>query len=172
VSLEWWKSFFEIGGVVLLLLTFAFGAGALIVNKRLNAIQDAELRQFDKRLTDAKTELGKQQVLASDATAKVAGLEEDVAAAKTEMAKQQMRAATAEQSLLELQQKLNWRKISAQQRRKFLAASAAEPKGLVEITAVNGDSEAKAFAEQMRTLLKEAGWDSPPVTTGSHTAGR
>jgi hypothetical protein len=32
MSLEGWKALFEIGGVVLLLLTFAFGAGALFVN--------------------------------------------------------------------------------------------------------------------------------------------
>ena len=166
MSLEGWKSFFEIGGVVLLLLTFAFGAGALIVNNSLNARQAAQLRQFDKDLTDAKTELGKQQVLASDAAAKVASLEGDVATAKTELAKQQTIAASAEQSLLELQQKLNWRKISAEQRRKFLAASTAKSKGLVKIIALNGDSKAKAFAEQMRALLKEAGWDSQPITTG------
>lgn len=165
-SLESWKNLFEISGVVLLLFTFIAGAGALWFSRKLNAVQSEQLRQFDARLTDAKTELGRQQERTANADARVAGLERDVANARIEMAKQQTRAATAEQSLLELQQKLNWRRISAQQRRKFLTAAVSMPKGLVNIIAVNGDNEAKAFAEKLKNLLKEAGWDSGPVTTG------
>jgi hypothetical protein len=54
MSLESWKSFFEIGGVVLLLLTFVFGAGALIATRRVNEIQAGQLREFDKELTAAQ----------------------------------------------------------------------------------------------------------------------
>src|SRR3977135_3757685 len=60
-SLETWKSFFEIGGVVLLFCTFAFGTGALYTATKLNESQTEQLRQFDSDLTAAKTELGKQQ---------------------------------------------------------------------------------------------------------------
>jgi hypothetical protein len=48
MPLEVWKSVFEIGGVMLLALTFIFGAGALIVNNRLNAIQSKELDERNK----------------------------------------------------------------------------------------------------------------------------
>jgi hypothetical protein len=41
--LEWWKAFSEVGGVILLFLTFVFGAGALITNNRINAVQDERL---------------------------------------------------------------------------------------------------------------------------------
>jgi hypothetical protein len=61
MSLEFWKSLFEIGGVILLLLTFIFGSGALFTTSRLNKQQAAKLRAFDRDLTDAKTELGRQQ---------------------------------------------------------------------------------------------------------------
>jgi len=63
MSLEGWKAFLEIGGVVLLALTVVFGASALIVNNRLNAIQAEQLRQFDKALTDAKSENLKLQTI-------------------------------------------------------------------------------------------------------------
>jgi hypothetical protein len=64
MSLEGWKAFFEIGGVVLLLVTFGFGAGALIVNNRLNAIQATELRDFKLKFEEEqqKTALAQKEV--------------------------------------------------------------------------------------------------------------
>jgi len=61
MSLESWKSFFEIGGVVLLFLTFAFGTGALLTGKVVNQRQENQLRRFDSDLTTAKTALSDQQ---------------------------------------------------------------------------------------------------------------
>ncbi len=61
MSLESWKSFFEIGGVVLLFLTFAFGTGALLTGKVVNQRQENQLRRFDSDLTTAKTALSEQQ---------------------------------------------------------------------------------------------------------------
>lgn len=60
-SLEFWKNLFEVSGVVLLLLTFIAGAGVVGFSRKLNDRQGAQLRQFDKDLTDAKTKLGGQQ---------------------------------------------------------------------------------------------------------------
>jgi len=150
MSLEWWKAFFEIGGVVLLLLTFAFGAGALLVNNRLGAIQDAQLRQFDKDLTDAKTKLVGQQVLASDAAAKVAGLEQDAANAKT-------RAATAERSLLELQQRLAHRRIDKPTQDKLIGALRPFAGATVLVMKL-GEAEAAAYADDVIAVLQGAGW--------------
>jgi hypothetical protein len=61
MSAENWKTTFEVIGVLLLLLTFLAGAGALYFSNRVNAIKDRELRNFDSELTDAKRELGTQQ---------------------------------------------------------------------------------------------------------------
>jgi hypothetical protein len=52
MSLEGWKSFFEIGGVALLAATFIFGAGALIVNNRISVIKSGELDTFKLRFED------------------------------------------------------------------------------------------------------------------------
>jgi uncharacterized protein HemX len=84
MSLEDWNLIFEIGGVVLLFLTFLFGAGVLYTSKQINARQAVQLREFEKQLTDAKTE----------------------------MSRQQERAANAERALLELQTRLAHRRIS------------------------------------------------------------
>src|SRR5882762_3986304 len=84
MSLEAWKSFLEWGGIVLLAATVFFGAGALLVNSRLSALQAEKLRQFDKDLTDAKTDLGKQQERAAKAEAQIASAD---AASKDAVAK-------------------------------------------------------------------------------------
>ena len=166
MSVEFWKSVFDVATVALLFLTFAAGAGVLITGNIINTRQEKQLHTFDSDLTSAKTDLAVQQERAATADSKVAGLEKDVASAGTEMAKQQERAARAELSLLELQKKLDWREIPAIQRTKFLAASIFKRKGIVTIIAVSSDAEAKAYAEKLQKMLKEAGWDSPPITTG------
>lgn len=62
LPLDWWKTFFEIGGVTLLFLTFVFGAGLLIVDRRINAIQAEELRQFDLKLSEQQERAAKAEL--------------------------------------------------------------------------------------------------------------
>ncbi len=76
MSDELLKSLFDWITVILLFLTFVSGAGALIFGNRINAKQAEQLQKFDKDLTDAKIELGKQQERAASA-------ERDAAEAKT-----------------------------------------------------------------------------------------
>ena len=166
VSLEAWKSFLEWGGIALLAFTVFLGAGALLVNSRLGAMQEDKLRQFDKDLTGAKTELGKQQERTANAEARVAGLEKDAADAKAEMARQQARAATAEQSLLELQQKVKLRHLSTEERKRltdFLHAHANEPKGPIRVDRLFLDESSQPFAEEVRAALDDAGWHSNEI---------
>src|ERR1700689_3233953 len=67
MSMEGWKTIFDWSAVVLLFLTFVSGFGALITGNIINKRQDEHLRQFDKDLTEAKTELGRQQERAAKA---------------------------------------------------------------------------------------------------------
>src|SRR5579863_4686657 len=145
MSLEGLKQIFEIGGVILLFLTFIFGAGALYTASRLNVEKDAQLRQFDKDLTDNK--------------GRVAGLEQDVVNAKAEMARQQTRAATAEKALLELQQRLAHRRISKSDHVKFVAALLPYRGSSVALTKLLTDSEAATFADDIIAVLTEAKWN-------------
>lgn len=164
-SLEFWKGLFEIAGVVLLLLTFIFGAGALWFSRKLNAVQSEKLRQFDKGLTDAKLELGRQQERAASADARVAGLEQDVATANTEMAKQQVRAATAERSLLELQERITPRRLTDKQSADFVAVLSKLPFTTLRLgwTSGGGD-EGFRLLQQLMPLFKQAHWKVPETT--------
>ncbi len=81
MDMEWWKSFFEVGGVALLFLTFAFGAGFMLTSKKANERQAERLRKFDADITVAKSDLAKQQERAAKAEARVALAEQHSAEA-------------------------------------------------------------------------------------------
>ncbi len=171
MSLEAWKSVFEIGGVILLFLTFVFGAGVVLTTNRLNDRQATQLREFDKQLTDAKTELGRQQVRAANADAQVAGLETDATNAKAEMAKQQTRAANAEKALLELQQRLEHRRISQSDHDKLVASLKPFRGSAIQLTKL-GDAEAAQFADDLLAVLHDAGWSIQLSIAGTFSPPR
>lgn len=158
MSLEAWKSVFEFGGVLLLALTFVFGAGAYVINNRLNAEQAKQLRAFDKDLTDAKIALGKQQEIASQAAGKLAGLEQAAADAKAEMAKQQTRAATAETKLLELQQTLADRTLTKESAGSLVRNLKEFSGQKFQVLAYSGNPESENFAKQLIEILSASTW--------------
>ncbi|SRR5579871_4323340 len=105
-SVESWNSFFELGGVILLFLTFAFGAGFVLTGKKIKVRQEVQLRQFDKDLTDAKRGLVDQQERAANAekvaaeAKRVAGtFEKDISLANQRAAEANERATKAQASL-------------------------------------------------------------------------
>lgn len=98
-SLEFWKNLFEITGVVLLLLTFIAGAGVLWFSRKLNDRQAAQLRQFDKDLTDAKTKLGEQQERAAVAETALKEVDAKTEGFRLAIAKANERASKAQESL-------------------------------------------------------------------------
>jgi len=108
MSTELWKAIFDWGTVVLIGLTFAFGAGALITGNKLSERQDEQSKQFEKDLTDAKTALGAQQERAAiaekslkEVDAKTEGFRLAIAQANERAAKAQGSLATAEQHAAE-----------------------------------------------------------------------
>jgi hypothetical protein len=98
-TLELWKNLFEIVGVVLLLLTFVAGAGVLWFSRKLNDRQAAQLRNFDKDLTDAKTKLGEQQERAAAAETALKGVDAKTESFRLAIAKANERATKAQESL-------------------------------------------------------------------------
>jgi hypothetical protein len=130
MTLETWKSLFEWGGVVLLALTFCFGAGALIVNSRIGELQSEKLRQFDKELTAAKTDLETQQE----------------------------RAAKAERQLFELQDKARARHMSEDQIVAIERALRGLPVHEVDIYVVIGTWDGTTFGLELASALNRAGW--------------
>ncbi len=114
-------------------------------------LREAKDRQLQLDLSQKGIEIGNLKVAADAAEA-------EIATAKTEMAKQQTRAATAERNLLELQQKIQWRTITAKQKQQFLDLTKDIPKGSLAITSMDGDPESAAFAKQLNDLFTAAGW--------------
>jgi hypothetical protein len=130
MSLEGWKTFFEVGGVILLFLTFVFGAGAFLASTRINVRQAEELRQFDKKLAEAQTDLSRQQE----------------------------RAATAESDLLKLKERVKDRTFSPDQRANLIKLLTGTASGPVEILWMTSDSDSYPLALQIMEILKAAGW--------------
>jgi hypothetical protein len=62
MSLENWKSVFELGSIVLLGLTFVFGGGVFWTTREVNKKQAEELRQFQLQLTRARRETAEAQL--------------------------------------------------------------------------------------------------------------
>src|SRR6266436_329023 len=155
MSLEGWKAFFEIGGVVLLLLTFAFGAGALIVNNRLNAIQAKELGDFrlkfeeeqqktalaQKEAAEAKQIAGGFEIAISTANQRAAEANAKAEGFRLDIAKANERAANAERSLLQLKESLKDRILSSQQKEGLVKALTSKSPGPVEIWWMTSDSD-------------------------------
>jgi septal ring factor EnvC (AmiA/AmiB activator) len=171
VSVEGWKTLFDWFTVILLFLTFAAGAGVLITGNIINKRQEGQLRQFDKDLTGAKTELGKQQERAANADARVAGLEQDVANAKTEMARQQTRAANAEKNLLELQQTLADRTLSDEQVESIVGELKEFSGQEYQVVAYWDSKESMNIANRISQALQLAKWKLVPLERATNMMG-
>jgi hypothetical protein len=137
MSLEAWKSIFEDGGVILLGLTFVFGAGALIAANRMNRAQAAKLRDFQLRIE------GEQQ--------KTAEAQKEAAKAQLEL-----------RSFIDkIEKKSRPRRFDPEKFRENLKGN---PTGHIAIWYKAEDIEAFAFARQIHSLLNSAAWQvSPPV---------
>jgi hypothetical protein len=184
MSLEFWKAFFEIGGVVLLAATFVFGAGALIVNNRINVVASKELADFKLKFEGEQQKTAHAQKEAAEAKALAGGFERDIARAKRGLAEAKVRAAEANIELQKEEQKTSVALLSAKQlgdvvferarhfdEAAFVNALKDKPKARVEVLYKRDDAEAWELAGQIvRALgegeppLKGAGWQvSGPI---------
>ncbi len=192
MSLEGWKAFFEIGGVVLLLLTFAFGAGALIVNNRLNAIQAKELGDFKIKFEEEQQKTALAQKEAAEAKQIASGFERDISTAnqraaeanakaegfRLDIAKANERAAEAERiaeeeglARIKIEERLASRRIGQKQHAELVAALRPYRGAVVEVTKL-GDFEAGQFADDILSVLAEAEWNVRLTVIGVYAPPR
>jgi hypothetical protein len=104
MSPESFKSLFEWIGVGLLLLTFVAGYGVLHFGSQVDAQKDEHLRQFDKELTGAKKELGKQEERAANAEKALKDVANTAGAANERAGVANERAASLELETAKLKQ--------------------------------------------------------------------
>ena len=138
MSLESWKSFFEIGALVLLFLTFVFGAGALITASRLNAVQAKELSELRLKAVEAGDRATKNE---------------------QEAARLAKEAESERIARLELEARVGWRRLGPSAQSEIaahLAAYAGEP-ALVAYDL--NDLEASTFASDIVATLHTAKWE-------------
>jgi hypothetical protein len=154
MSVESWNSIFQWGSVLLIAVTFVFGAGALWTGNRINARQ----------------------------TERLVVLETELAAAKTALVEQQERTAMAQQSVTLLKAAISPRWLNIKEgddegHAKRVAEVRKYAGTVVAIQAVP-DLEAEKLAGQMAAGLKSCGWnvviltpDSPRVPVGFIQSG-
>src|ERR1700728_4743595 len=141
MTVEEVKSMFDWIVVVLAGLTFVSIAVVLVTGNTINKRQAAQLREFDQGLTAAKTQLGEQQE----------------------------RAATAERSLLALQEHLQPRHLSPEQKEAIKRALQGLPPRQVNISAFMGTPDGTSFGLELVAAIKSGGWAA--VFSGQESSG-
>ena len=156
MSVDSWKSVFDVAAVLLLFLTFIAGAGVLLTGNVINERQSKQLRAFDKDLTGAKIEL-------ADVNAKAEGFRLEIAKA-TESAAEANKVAEGERlARIKLAASISWRtpdraliphltpplRRFAGQRYAFVV----DP----------GDPERSSVVSWVIILLAEANWKAEPA---------
>jgi len=174
MSLESWKSFFEIGGVILLFLTFVFGAGVVLTSTRINERQTAQLREFESKLTAARTELAQQQERAAKAEA-------DAAEAKTSAANAEVRAAETSRKAdeeriarLKIEAQLAPRRVSGEQETIMKPGLGKFKIPNISLFVMTGNPEVADFASDLERLFKNAGLAvdvTPGIAFGGNARG-
>lgn len=153
MSAELWKSVFDWATVIFIALTVVTGSGALITGSVINRRQEIRLHQFDRDLTDAKTELGKQQERAASLESSNIELRTDLEKAEAEAAKAQLELR---RYIDHVDRKAGPRRLD---REKFLEQLKNKPTGMAFVRYKPDDMEAYQFATMISSLLETTGWN-------------
>jgi hypothetical protein len=138
MSIEELKNVFDVGAVILLFLTFAFGAGAYYTGSIINGRQASQIRKFDSDLVAAKTDLEKQQQSTAEAQKEAAEAQLALKKYIDEVANKQRPRAMPDEPTLKI-------------------LKAAPPKKAI-IEYLDGASDTYLFATGLSIVLARAGW--------------
>jgi hypothetical protein len=124
-----------------------------------------ELLKQQERAAKAEQDAAEAKRTASKTSARATILETNAVDAKAaqqrveiELAKQQERAANAEKALLELQERIKDRHLSAANRKELVNFLKAGPLGAISVSCVGGHPEPCSFASELVEALKAGGW--------------
>ena len=147
------------------LLLVIFAGMALISGSVVNRRQARQLLELQTKLSQTTETAFKARESAANAEIESDRLKIIVSAAE-------QKRAQAERELLELQERLAARTISPEQRARFIARLEYQPKGKVSLTAlVAPNGEPRKFAEILKGLLADAGYDVPGEITAFEPTG-
>lgn len=159
MSVEAWKTLFDILTVVLLLLTFAVGAGALYFGNRVDEKQKAQLRQFDKDLTEAKTQLSLQRTRAAEAELR---LQKQLLA---QGPREKLLLGENRRELVDALKAFSGQKIDVRRSASVIMVNSK----IVSSTPIGDDTI--GLADSLFGILKDAAWVLPPNTLVSGIQG-
>ncbi len=172
MTLDSWNSLFQTLSIVLLFLTFAVGAGAVITSRKIAVREQSRLANAEQGTAEANKKAAEAAEGTARAAADAAAANERTVKLELETAQQRERAAKAERELLEVQERIKPRRLTDLSRAQLIAAlRQANPKGLVTVNCVLGDGEGFAFATQIDETLKAAGWPTTGVNQSVYGGG-
>jgi hypothetical protein len=137
MSLEGWKTLFDVGSLIVVLLTFGFGAGALLTGNRINKLQAEKSR---KEAAVASLEIANANRAASEA-------QKDAENAR-------LKAETVSLEAAKIEQAAAWRVLSDESKTKLVAGLAHGVGGSVELSYPANDPEALFLARQIEEIFK------------------
>lgn len=147
-SVEGWYAIFQTLSVIFVMLTVGTGAGTIITGYITNRRQTKAIAEANTKASEAGLEAARLQQRAAEAEGK---------------------RADAERALLELQENLAPRAITAEQRQRFLFLMEPLPKGKLEMRFLAGNKESNQFATLLADMFSESGFEvlKPAVAVNS-----
>jgi hypothetical protein len=139
-----------------LILTFIFTAVVIIAGNRKDALLRVAELEKEKTIADTKK-------LAADANERAARLGVEQEQLKAQNLTLQSVVETERIKRMELEKQAGFRTISKEQHSEVLSFLTRAKGATVNIRATNSSSESSQFAEALRQLFIESGWNSPPV---------
>jgi hypothetical protein len=123
-------------------------------------------RRQARELLELQTKLAQTTETSSKAQESAAQAEIESAKLKILVSEAEQKRAQAERELLQFQEHLAARTISPEQRARFISRLEYQPKGKVALSAVTApNGEPRKFAEILKGLLADAGYDVPGEIT-------
>jgi hypothetical protein len=179
MTLNDWYSFFQVGSLIMLFLTFAFGAGAILTGLKVNKGATRQILKLEARIAESTEETERIKAAAAkdkDESAKriaelnrdTVGLSADVANANARAAEANRIAESEQLARLQLEARLAPRVLTADQQERLI--SLLKPFFGTQIDAVTfGDTpEIGNISMTILSCLRKAGWN---VNSGSAGGG-
>jgi hypothetical protein len=118
----------------------------------------AERAEADKQIATAKADAARAKEGIANAEARSLEASAEVSRLRVTVANAERERAMAQKALLELQEQVRPRRLTASQRAKLLEILRSGPKGKVTFEIFVGDTEASDFLDEIAQVLAEAGW--------------
>lgn len=131
---------------------------SVLVWKSSNKYQDAVQHNADAQIATAKATAEVAIVDATKAKEKIKELEQLNLTLEGDVAKLQIKAADAQRALLELQERLKPRRLTAEQAEYLVATIKDKSPGDIWLSCKSSDEEACNLGQQLFKILKSANW--------------